>query len=353
MTSYPLNVALIGLGMVADTHLRAIADLSDKLVLRGICARSQQTMAGFSQQVKGLCGHEPICYQSVDAIADDGAIDFAIVLTPPNARQGIVRTLAAAGKHILMEKPVERDSAAALEIIETCEANKIRLGIVFQHRVREASLKLLELIQGPSLGKLGLVEVVVPWWRDQSYYDEPGRGTYERDGGGVLISQAIHTLDLLISLVGDVDEVQAMARTTRFHNMESEDYVTAGMDFSCGATGSLVASTASFPGEAESIVLHFDNAVVALKSGILTLNWRNGRTEAFGADATTGGGADPMAFTHAWHQGVIEDFADAIIQNRAPLVPGREALKVHALIDALIRSSQTKSAVRVALPGTN
>ncbi|MEO1142376.1 MAG: Gfo/Idh/MocA family oxidoreductase, partial [Pseudomonadota bacterium] len=236
---------------------------------------------------------------------------------------------------------------AAREIVQICEDNEVQLGVVFQHRMRASSQKLRELIDDGALGELAIAEVHVPWWREQSYYDEPGRGTYDRDGGGVLISQAIHSLDLLLSLTGPVSEVQAMAHSTSLHKMEAEDYVTAGMKFANGATGTLVASTASFPGKAESITLHFTNCVTHLESGELTLNWRDGRSESFGESASTGGGADPMAFTHDWHRGIIEDFSDSIHESRDPLISGREALKVNALIKALIQSSNTKQSVKL------
>ena len=343
----PLNVALIGLGMVAETHLRAIADLSETVTLRGAYARSEKSTSQFAQLSADLLPETPIIYESVGQIAADEAIDFAVVLTPPNARADIIAPLAAAGKHILMEKPIERDSQAASEIVKLCESAKVLNGVVFQHRVRAASVELARLIDSGDLGRFCVAEVNVPWWRDQAYYDEPGRGTYARDGGGVLISQAIHTLDLLLSLVGDVSQVQAMARTTRLHDMEAEDFVTAGLDFADGAVGSLTASTASYPGDAESILLHFDRASALLKSGVLKVDWRDGRAQTFGASATTGGGADPMAFTHDWHKDVIADFCSAITQGHAPLVPGAEALKVHRLIDALIASSRTQKAVQV------
>ncbi|MEP0941481.1 MAG: Gfo/Idh/MocA family oxidoreductase [Rhizobiaceae bacterium] len=346
--SSTLNVAFIGLGMVAETHLKAVADLSDVLSLRGIYARNTQTCRVFAEAAKELTGRSPVTYGSIAEIAADDAVDFTVILTPPNARSEIIKPLAAAGKHILMEKPVERNCQAAAAIVDMCEQAKVLNGVVFQHRVREASVKLRQMIESEELGSFCLAEVNVPWWRDQSYYDEPGRGTYTRDGGGVLISQAIHTLDLLLSLVGDVTEVQAMARTTTLHDLESEDFVSSGLDFANGGCGSLVASTASYPGDAESITLHFDKASAHLKSGVLTINWQDGRNETFGADAKTGGGANPMAFTHAWHRDVIADFCSAITDGHAPLVSGREALKVHRLIDALIQSSNNKKAVTVA-----
>lgn len=343
----PLNVALIGVGMVAETHLNAIADLEGSVRLQGVLARRAASGKAFAKKAERLCGYAPTVYASLEELVQDKSLDFAIVLTPPNARLEIVEALAEAGVHVLMEKPVERSGKAASQLVEICDQKSAKLGIVFQFRVREASIKLRELVQAGALGKLGLVDVVVPWWRDQSYYDEPGRGTYARDGGGVLISQAIHTLDLMLSLTGDVREVQAMARTTSFHDMEAEDFVTAGLEFENGAVGSLVASTASFPGDAESIVLHFDKCVAVLKSGVLVLKWRDGREEQFGEIATTGGGADPMAFTHAWHQDVIANFITAIREDTAPLVPGIEALKVHQLIDAIVSSSKLKRAVKL------
>gem|GEM_PF-54652 len=339
------TVAVIGGGMVSKTHLLAIADLSDTLQLGGVYSRSSQSRNALAAEAEAICDTPCKVYDSIDAICVDEAIDFAILLTPPNARLDITQKLAAAGKAILMEKPVERTSDAAEQIVQTCEEADVTLGIVFQHRVRAASEKLAALIANGSLGKLVLAEASVPWWRDQSYYDEPGRGTYARDGGGVLISQAIHTMDLLLSLTGPVSEVMAMAHTTPLHQMESEDYVTASLRFANGAAGSLMASTAHFPGDAESIKLHFEKAVAHLQSGVLRLDWRDGRAEEFGETATTGGGADPMAFTHAWHQDIIDDFAKALQEDRDPLVTGRTALDVHRLIEAIVTSSTEKRAV--------
>ena len=142
-----------------------------------------------------------VAYPDLEALIADAALDFVIVLTPPNARQAIVEGLCAARMPILMEKPVERDLARATALVETCERAANPLGIVFQHRFRSVSEQLATLLQDGALGAVGLVEVSVPLVAEQAYYDEPGRGTFARDGGGVLISQAIHSLDLMLSLV--------------------------------------------------------------------------------------------------------------------------------------------------------
>lgn len=344
-----MNIVLIGLGMVAMTHVEAIAATKGSLKLAGVYGRDINRAAAFVEAISDVVGSSPRVYESVESIAQDTDIDFVIVATPPNARLEICQILAASGKPVLMEKPVERDTQAACQIVEIFEKAKLPLGIVFQHRARESSQQLARLIQGGSLGVISVVEIKIPWWREQAYYDEPGRGTYERDGGGVLISQAIHTLDLALSVLGPVSTVQAMACSTSLHSLEAEDYVNAGLKFESGAVGSLVASTASFPGSAESIVLHCENASVTLQSGTVVTHWRDGHTDSFGETADTGGGADPMAFTHAWHQRVIEDFANAIKTGSKPMASGREALQVHKLIDALTASSREQCAISVAL----
>lgn len=332
----PKRAVLIGAGMVARTHVAACTAAAT-VTLHGIQSRSSDR----AQALAGEAGSGVTVYADLAEVAADSAVDFAIILTPPDVRSGIIEPLAKAGKHVLLEKPVARTLAEAQEVVAICRDAGVTLGIVFQHRMRAASRKAAQLVAGGGLGTLGLVEIAVPWWRDQAYYDEPGRGTYARDGGGVLLSQAIHTIDLALSLAGPVARVRAMATTTRFHDMEAEDFVVAGLEFAGGAAGSLVASTASFPGTPESISLHFDKASLHLARSQLSVHWRDGRLETFGEPEGTGGGADPMAFTFAWHQGVIEDFAAALTDRRDPLVTGDAALISHDLIDAIMASARS------------
>ncbi|WP_375552619.1 Gfo/Idh/MocA family protein [Rhodophyticola porphyridii] len=340
MDKAPLTVAMIGVGMVAATHLRALRDARPALSLAGICARRPQTAAAFADRAETELGYRPVIYADSAAVAADPGIDIALILTPPDARLALIAPLARAGKAILLEKPLARNASEARAVVTLCEEMNIPLGVVFQHRVRAASQHAAALVNAGDLGALGLVEMTVPWWRKQAYYDEPGRGTYARDGGGVLISQAIHTIDLALSLTGPVTEVQAMTATTRFHEMEAEDFATAGLRFENGAIGSLVASTASFPGGAETITLHFERASLHLGEGVLTVHWRDGREETHGATAGTGGGADPMAFTHEWHKGILEDFAAALRDGHPPMITGRQALESHLLIDAIALSAR-------------
>ncbi|MGY9011214.1 MAG: Gfo/Idh/MocA family protein [Rhodobacterales bacterium] len=331
-----MRAALIGLGMVSRTYGDALRN-SKTVSLASAYARSAGSLAAFLRDWPDLGA---TAAESIDQIAASD-VDFVILTTPPNARTDIIDVLARTGKPILMEKPVERTLENAMALVETCEAANVPLGIVLQHRARPVVSDLRRIM--PTLGALQAVEVNVPWWRDQSYYDELGRGSYDRDGGGVLISQAIHTLDLMLSLTGPVAEVAAMASTTGFHQMEAEDFVTAGLRFDNGAVGQLFATTASFPGRGETITLHFQNGSAHLDAGFLRIDRVDGTSEVIGQAATSGAGADPMAFTSDWHRFVIEDFADALLTNRPPLVTGRDALGVHRLIAALEHSARTGS----------
>jgi predicted dehydrogenase len=335
----PLKVALVGCGMAAGPHARSLQDLSAEITVAGVYSRTAKRRAEFARQY----GFDEI--SDLVQITDDDTIDAVIVITPPDQRMALVDSLAAAGKHLLMEKPLERGSAAAQQIVDVCQRHEVKLGVVLQHRFRNASMQLKALIDSGDLGQIGLVQAMVPWWREQSYYDEPGRGSYQRDGGGVLISQAIHTLDLMMHLCGPVAQVQSMAATTSLHQMESEDFVAAGLMFDNAAPGSLMATTAAFPGSAESLTIVAQNATAHLAAGTLNLRWRDGRTDTIGEGSGTGGGADPMAFPHDWHRDLIADFAAAIRESRHPGVSGADGLRVHRLIDALIQSSRDQRLV--------
>lgn len=340
-TRRPVRLALIGLGMATRPHLEALSDPGCGVEVAGVYNRSRAR----SESVAKAFGHR--IYDSLGEIASDTEVEGVIIATPPDQRLEIVGMMARAGKHMLMEKPVERTVPAARELVEICERHAVHLGIVLQHRFRAGSRRLRTLVENGALGAIGLVRVEVPWWRGQDYYDQPGRGTYARDGGGVLISQAIHSLDLMLHVAGPVVSVQALCATTSLHRMEAEDFATAGVRFASGAVGSIMATTASYPGAAESITLDGALGTAVLKAGRLEVNWRDGRREETGEPAATGGGADPMAFPCDWHKALTEDFADAIRDNRAPAITGREALAVHELIDAMTRSSQTGAIVQM------
>lgn len=337
-----MRCALVGVGMVAATHVAACKD-SSRVTLAGVLGRDPTKARDFAG-AHGIAR----TYADIRDLAEDPEIDFVILATPPDAREAQVAALAEAGKPILMEKPVERTLAAATRIVETCEAAGVPLGILFQHRARAASAALKAAVDAGRLGQVAHAEIRVPWWRDQSYYDDPGRGTFARDGGGVMITQAIHTLDLALWLMGPVARVQAIMHRTPLHRLEAEDWAGALLQLDSGAVATLMATTAAWPGRPDTIAIQGTDAMAQLSEGILTLHHLDGREEVLGSTAASGSGADPMAFTHAWHQAVIEDFAEAVMQARPPLAPGRETLRSQALIDAMQEAGRTGGTVDVA-----
>ena len=336
-----IGLAVVGLGMAAKPHALALQELDDLIDVRGAYALSSESRRKFCDTY-GFPNAD-----DVHELANDPTVDALLLITPPNARLDLISLFANQSKHILTEKPLERTTKAAEDLVNVCDNQGVSLGVVFQHRFRAASEALTNLLADGHLGNINVVNAQVPWWRDQSYYDEPGRGSYGRDGGGVLISQAIHTLDLMVSLTGPVASVQALCSTTPFHRMEAEDFAGGALEFESGAVGSFFASTTNYPGDAESIQLNCDKGSASLKSGVLTVNWRDGRIEKFGEKANTGGGSDPMAFPFEWHKSLIADFAQSVLEGRPPRVTGHQALDVHRLITAIESSSRSGQQTKI------
>lgn len=336
------RVAIVGLGMVVDMHARSLLDLSDRVEVAYAYSPTEQRRNAFSARYAF-----PLT-DSLETILEDASVDSVIVLSPAGSHGEIVKRCAAAGKHVLLEKPVEITTHRAEEAVAACETAGVTLGVVFQHRFRPAGQALRRIIAEGQLGELAGCSTSIRLWRPQSYYDEPGRGTFARDGGGVLISQGIHTLDLMLSLAGPVAEVRGYAMTSPLHRMETEDMVAAGVRFANGALGTIDATTAAYPGFPERIEMIFANGTAALVGTGLDVAFHDGRRESVAPFSTPGGtGADPMAFPHDWHRSVIDDFLDALDHGRPPAVTGREALRVHRLIDALIEAGRTDGTVAV------
>ncbi|MCJ8337881.1 MAG: Gfo/Idh/MocA family oxidoreductase [Pseudomonadales bacterium] len=319
--------------MASRPHLAALKNLTDKITVTGVYARDSHKTKAIAEM------HGYHAFSTLEEIAQCNKTEAVIVITPPNSRHKIIDKMSAAGKHILTEKPVERSYAAAVELVEMCETRDVLLAVVLQHRFRAGAQRLTEVFSSGELGELALVRAEVPWWRDQSYYDAAGRGTYQQDGGGVLITQAIHVIDLMLAITGPVAQVQALSATTKLHDIETEDFATCGIIFKSGIPGSIVATTSSYPGGVEKLTLDGTLGSATLEAGKLVITWRDGKTEQVGEVTGTGGGSDPMDFPCDWHQSLIEDFANSIANNRPPRVTGRDALRVQKLIDAIKISS--------------
>ena len=326
-----MRVALVGLGMAVAPHAKSLVDLKERVEVAYAFSPSAERRGRFSQSFSF-----PQC-DRLEEILDDRSVDAVFVLTPPNTHLELVDRFTAAGKHVLLEKPLEIDTPRAERLIRLANERNRKLGVVLQHRFRPAAEKLRGLMDAGALGTLVSASALVPNWRPQSYYDQPGRGTRARDGGGVLLTQGIHTLDLFLSLTGEAAEVKSFFTTTPVHRMETEDLVAAAVRFRNGALGVVHATTTAYPGFPERIELIGTNGTALLQGTSLEVQLHGKEKFVFSTESGGGGtGADPMAVPHDWHRGVIADFLDAIEKDREPRVSGEEALKVHRFIDSLL-----------------
>jgi len=338
------GIAIVGLGMAVTPHAKGLLDLADRVEVLHAFAPSPERRAAFAGRFPF-----PTC-DRLETILEDGAVEAVAVFSPANTHADLAARCAAAGKHVLMEKPLDITTARAEQLVAACRAAGVTLGVVLQHRFRPAGMKLAEIMQAGELGRIVGCSTVIRLWRPQSYYDEPGRGSFARDGGGVLLSQGIHTLDLMLSLAGPIAEVTGFATTTPVHRMETEDMVCAAVRFANGAFGTIDATTAAYPGFLEEIAFTCEKGTALLRGTELLVQFQDGRRIALEPDQSAGGtGADPMAFPHDYHRAVMADFIDAIQTGRPPRVTGEEALKVHHLIDALIETGRLQAPVRIAI----
>lgn len=333
-----VKFGVIGLGMAAAPHARSLLDLADRIetvaAFSPTPARRQEFARSYGLPVTG----------DVETIFADASIDAVLLLTPPNTHLDLVRRAADAGKHILLEKPLETSLARSRQLVEVAETAGVKLGVVLQHRFRPVCEALRAMMTSGRLGELVSASARLYNWRPQSYYDQPGRGTKARDGGGVLLTQGIHTLDLMISVAGLPVEAVGYATTSPVHHIETEDIAMGAMRFANGALGGIAATTAAFPGFPDAVDVIGTKGTARLDGSSLVARFTDGSEATLTDDSAGGGaGADPMAFSHAHHRALIADFADAIAADAAPRITGREALKVHRLIDALLLSAESRT----------
>jgi predicted dehydrogenase len=329
-----LGIALIGVGPGSQPHLASLAALHERVDLRWAVAKSD-----FERARAAVPAHTRVT-TLLEHVLQDAEVDAVIVATPAHTHLDIARQTLAAGKHTLVEKPLDVSLAKAEELVRFAEGTGLRFGVVLQHRFRPGAVRLRQLVASAALGELQAGVLQVPWWRSQSgYYDQPGRGSLARDGGGVLLTQAIHALDLFRSLVGVREVLASRVATTAVHRIETEDFASAILTLGNGAPGVLMATTAMYPGRAESLELVYTNASVSLVGGTLRVLFHDGRTEVVEGEAKTGSGDSIMDFSPAAHIELHRDFLDAVTQGRAPTVSGSEALETHRLIAKIIASS--------------
>jgi predicted dehydrogenase len=327
-----LRIGIIGLGAAVEPHARALLDLQQHIDVVVAATRNPERAAAFGARFPFKVSTD------VGAVITDPALDAILLLTTPDSHLELAGQCFGAGKHVLVEKPLAITLAYATEIVGSAHRAGRTLGVVLQNRFRPAVLRLHDLLRAGELGAVVHASMQVPWWRPQSYYDEPGRGTLWRDGGGVLITQAIHTLDIFRSLVGVSVVEAASVSTTPLHSMEGEDLVIALVRLENGAPGSIMATTAAYPGAPESISILGTLGRAELTGAALNVTWLDGRRQAIGSATGSGTGAAVMDFPHDSHRALIADFAAAVREGRRPLVTGEDCLATQRIIDAVLRA---------------
>jgi predicted dehydrogenase len=330
-----VGVSIVGLGAASEPHAKSLAELAGIVDVIWAASRTAARTRAFTARFPF-----PVT-SDIERAIHDPAVEAVLVLTPAHTHLEIAERCLAAGKHVLVEKPLDASVERAERLVDLAQKAKLRLGVVMQHRFRSGAMRLREVLESGRLGEIQFASVTVPWWRPQTYY-VGGRGTLARDGGGVLITQAIHAIDLFRSLVGVSDVVAADVVTTAVHDIETEDYVAALLRLGNGRPGLLSATTALYPGRAEQIEVTGTAGTALLAGGALRVALLNGEEETVAGETATGSGANIMDFPNDAHRRLIEAFVLAMRDDTDAFVSGDEALETQRLIDRIVafRNSQ-------------
>jgi UDP-N-acetyl-2-amino-2-deoxyglucuronate dehydrogenase len=331
-----LGFAIVGTGMVARYHAQAIRSTAGTRLV-GVCRADVARKAHAEAELGAPC---ETSYEAVLARPD---VDAVCLCTPSGLHAIQAVQAARAGKHVLVEKPMALTLEDAESMIRACASAGVRLGVVLQRRADPSFQAVRASITAGALGTPVLGTATVPYLRGQSYYDSAAwRGTWAQDGGGALMNQGIHVVDLLLWLMGDVSEVSARTATLA-HEIEVEDCATATLRFASGALGSLAATTAAAPGFPHRVEVYGSRSGIQIEGETVM---RPG--EARHDPASAGAGASPTGISVIGHTRILDDFAAAVREGRAPLVPGEEGRRSLALVLAVYESARTGRAVRLS-----
>ena len=250
MSQLPLRFGLVGCGSIGPTHARALQALSESANLVACADVVPERAAAFAEEF----GLMAVTY---DEILADPEIDAVTVCVPSGLHAAIGVPALQAGKHVVVEKPMEITLDACDRLIQAQRESGRTLAVISQHRFDPASILVRQSLENGDLGKIVFADARVPWYRTQEYYDSGDwRGTWALDGGGALMNQGVHTVDLMRWLCGPVATVYAQARTATHERIEVEDVVAATLAFQNGAIGSLMATTSAYPGFAVRVAVH-------------------------------------------------------------------------------------------------
>jgi len=330
-----MRVGIVGTGAVARKHARAYLNIGYRVAA---CSNfheepGQRFAAEFGAQFVPAC--QDLCRHP--------QVDFVDVCTFPEFRLEPVELAAAARKHVLVEKPMATNLETARRMMEVARKSGILLGVVSQHRFDDASLFLARAIPAGRLGRLLECDCYVKWYRSAEYYSRPIKGSWKTEGGGALIGQGIHQVDLLRWLAGPVKELFGTWQLGARNRIESEDVVNALVKYASGATGVIQAATAFWPGYPERIEFHGTKGTAIISGDRLTawdVEGDSGEAAPVVRESASGA-SDPMAISLAPFERQFRDFGDAIAEGRKPLVSGEEGYQALELVDAVYRSCRT------------
>lgn len=338
-----LNFAIIGIGNIAPVHAAAIA-ATPGARLTAVATRNPDRGQSFARE-HGAGWHAD--YRELLARPD---VDVVAIASPHNLHLPMTEDAAAAGKHVLCEKPMACTVAECDAMIAACERAGVLLGVTFQGRFEPLAAELKALLDGGRLGRLLWASSNTVWYRDDAYYrSKPWRGTWAEEGGGVLINQAIHAIDLFVWAAGMPQQITAQARTLN-HQIEVEDGALAILSYGGGAMGLIQATTVAYPGYAERLEFYGTKGGVIYHKGEGRLEWHllDPAEDGEHRSGVSSGAARPMDITADAHAALFRDFAAAIRTGGTPLVHGREGRRSLEVVEAIYRSSRSGAPIALA-----
>jgi len=347
----PIGFGIIGCGMIANFHARAIGDVRGaKLVA---CHDAVSASADRLAASTGCRAYHKLA----DMLADPN-VDVVTIGTPSGAHMEPAVAAAKAGKHVIVEKPLEITLSRCDRMIRACEQAGVTLSAIFPSRFHDSSQELKRAVDGGRFGRLTMGDAYVKWFRPQSYYDSGAwRGTWELDGGGALMNQAIHSVDLLTWFMGPVVEIRSQMATLAHQRIAVEDTAVATLRFASGALGVIEASTAAYPGYLKRIELHGSEGSAAMEEEDI-VKWdfaKKDRRDAavlkqMNQTKSTGGGAsDPTAIGYHGHTQQFRDVLDAIQKKRRPAIDGHEGRRSVEIILGVYKAAETGRAIELPL----
>jgi UDP-N-acetyl-2-amino-2-deoxyglucuronate dehydrogenase len=339
------KVGIIGAGVIGDFHAEALKAITGAELVAAY-ARKDDKASAFARQ------HECTGYSDLDQFLAHEDMSVVTVASVSGVHLEHVEAAARAGKHVICEKPLEVTTARIDQMIRTCDEAGVMLAGIFPRRFNPSTEIFQRAIENGRLGKVVLVDVAIKWWRSQEYYDSGAwRGTWELDGGGALMNQSIHTIDLMLHLVGPVKSVRASCGLEAHQGIEVEDVAVVMVEFANGAKGVIQASTACYSNTGLPASIHVcgDKGSIRMCDDKFDLwDLRNPLPrdeeilERFGVGAVQAGAgaADPKAIDFQWHQRNFEDALEALRLGEKPQVDGREARRAVELIEAVYASAK-------------